>query len=85
MTLEVFKKSIYKIREFVNKASEVEKLTGFNWTESFIGDLFDVFYDVMIPGATDEDFEAFGDLLFANEIKDDDIENVWELYKESLE
>lgn len=85
MTVDLFIETINKLRDFVEKASKVEELTGFNWTESFIGELFDIFYDVLIPGATDMIFEDFGELLFADGVTDQDIEDFWNMYKESLE
>ena len=84
MTPKLFTHTIKGLRTFVDKASEVEKLTGFNWTETFVGDLFDLFYDILIPDANDAIFEDFGELLFGEHVTDLDIEDFYSEYKESL-
>lgn len=86
MTLELFIKTINRLRDINNRLNKADELLKSNWTESVIGDLFDVASDALIPKAhSDEVFEEFWSIIFEDGVTDEDIENLWNMYKESLD
>ena len=86
MTLELFIKIINQLRDINDRLSTADELLKSNWTESVVGDLFDVASDALLPGAhTDEVFEEFWNIIFEDGVTDEDIENLWNMYKESLD
>lgn len=86
MTLELFIKTINRLRDINDRLNKADELLRSNWTESVVGDLFDVASDALIPGAQSDDvFEEFWSIIFEDGATDEDIENLWNMYKESLD
>ena len=86
MTIELFIQTINKIRAIEDRLNKIDEVAGTVWTESVIGDMFDIFYDVLIPGAKDDGtWERFGEILFEPNVTDEDIEDFYNEYKESLD
>lgn len=84
MTEQEFINIVYRLRELVDTFCKIDKLCKSDWTAGPINDLFDIIEDIMLPHAPDYVLEHFGDLLFAGEVSDYDISNVYEMYIESL-
>lgn len=86
MTLELFIKTINQLRDINDRLNKADELLKSNWMESVVGDLFDVTQDALIPGAqSDEIFEKFWSIIFEDGVTDEDIEDLWNMYKESLD
>lgn len=84
MTKEQFIIAVTRIRNFCRKMDSASNILQINWENSIIGEMIDIFYDVLIPDASDEIIEDFGDLLWAKEIETADISAVYDDYIESL-
>ena len=85
MTEEIFVSTVMKLRKYIDQFDQVDDLLGMQWTEGVIGKMFDLFYDILIPGANDMVSEDFGEILFSSNVTEEDIEDFYEEYKESLD
>ena len=85
MTKELFVKTVMELRKTMDKLFEVDTLLGVQWLETPFGVLLDLLYDVLIPGANDDVFEDFGDIIYGPNVTELDVEDFYDEYKESLD
>lgn len=81
MDLTTFAATIKRLRSLVSRFDTFDRFTAGQWTESPIGDLFDLALNLLAPNLNDEEAEWLGDLIFASSVPSDEIEN---FYKEAI-
>ena len=85
MTTEIFVNTVMKLRDILDRGCKAGEVLGMQFTEGATGEMLDLFYDLLIPGANDAILEDFGVLLFGEDVPENEVEDFYEMYKESLD